>query len=109
MPELKNELFMKNILDPRTGRQVKKIYQMKLSKLDRLVKPMVWEYFKNRGNMPVADVYIKYRGYQLKFIYFNDPIIYTVNTVEPETENLPKNSTMRKKEEPNEETKVETN
>ena len=35
MPELKNETFIKNITDPRTGRQVKKIYQIKISKLDR--------------------------------------------------------------------------
>jgi hypothetical protein len=45
MPELKNETFIKNIVDPRTGKQVKKIYQIKVSKLNRLVEPFVWEYY----------------------------------------------------------------
>jgi hypothetical protein len=70
---------------------------MKVSKLNRIVEPMVWEYYRHRGSMPVSDVYIKFRGYQLKFIYFNDPVIYTVNTVEEDAENIPNNSTLKKK------------
>jgi hypothetical protein len=99
MPDLKNETFIKNITDPRTGKQVKKIYQIKLSKLERIVEPMVWEYYKNRANMSVSDIYKKFNGYQLKFIFFNDPIIYTVDTIGPNeiSDNLPKNSTLKKK------------
>lgn len=98
MPELKNETFIKNITDPRTGKQVKKIYQIKLSKLDRIVEPMVWEYYKNRANTPVSDIYKKFNGYQLKFIFFNDPNIYTVDTIGPNelVDNLPNNSTLKK-------------
>lgn len=97
MPQLKNETFIKNITDPRTGKQVKKIFQIKLSKLDRIVEPMVWEYYRNRGNTPVEEIYKKFNGYQLKFIFFNDPVIHVVNTVELDhlPENLPKNSTLR--------------
>lgn len=99
MPELKNETFIKNITDPRTGKQVKKIYQIKLSKLNRIVEPMVWEYYKNRANMSISDIYKKFNGYQLKFIYFGDPIIHVIDTIEPNEiiDNLPNNSTLKKK------------
>lgn len=98
MPELKNPIFIKNITDPRTGKQVKKIYQIKVSKINRIVEPMVWEYYKNRANTSVEEIYQKFNGYQLKFIFFNDPVIYTVDTIEPDKlpENLPKNSTLKK-------------
>lgn len=79
MPELKNETFINNITDPITGKQVKKIYQIKLSKLDRILEPMVWEYYRNRANMSVAEVYKKYNGYKLKMIFFNDPVIHTID------------------------------
>ena len=98
MPELKNETFIKNITDPRTGKQVKKIYQIKISKLDRIVEPMVWEYYKNRANTSVSDIYKKFNGYQLKFIYFGDPVIHTINTIDnyEQLDNLPNNSTLKK-------------
>ncbi len=101
MPELKNETFIANITDPRTGRQVKKIYQIKVSKLGRLVEPLVWEYYKNRANMSVGEIYKKFNGYQLRFIYFGDPVIHTVDTIGPQQvesmTNLPNNSTLKKK------------
>ena len=101
MPELKNETFIKNITDPRTGKQVKKIYQIKVSKIDRLVVPLVWEYYKNRANTSVESIYKKFNGYQLKFIYFNDPVIYTIDTIDTIdtnelVDNLPNNSTIKK-------------
>jgi hypothetical protein len=98
MPELKNETFIKNITDPRTGKQVKKIYQIKVSKLNRLVEPLVWEYYKNRANTSVESIYKKFNGYQLKFIFFADPVIYTIDTVEANepVDNLPNNSTLKK-------------
>ena len=79
MPTLKNQVFIDNIIDPNTGKQVKKIYQIKLSKINRIVEPMVWEYYRNRGNTSINDIYKKYKGYKLKIIYFNDPTIYTVD------------------------------
>jgi hypothetical protein len=59
---------------------------------------MVWEYYKNRANMPVSDIYKKFNGYQLKFIFFNDPVIHTIDTIGQNelTDNLPKNSTLKK-------------
>ena len=103
MPELKNETFIKNIVDPRTGKQVKKIYQITVSKLNRLVEPLVWEYYKNRANTSISDIYKKFNGYQLKFIYFGDPVIHTVNTIDnyEQVDNLPNNSTLKKLREKN--------
>jgi hypothetical protein len=103
MPELKNETFIKNIVDPKTGKQVKKIYQIKVSKLNRLVEPLVWEYYKNRANTSISDIYKKFNGYQLKFIYFGDPVIHTVNTIDnyEQVDNLPNNSTLKKLREKN--------
>ena len=87
MPQLKNPVFIKNITDPRTGKQVKKIYHMKMSKINRLVEPMVWEYYRNRGNMSIDEVYKKFKGKgldKLKIIFFEDPVIYEVKiTDEP--------------------------
>lgn len=101
MPELKNQTFINNITDPKTGKQVKKIYQMKISKIGRLVEPLVWEYYKSRAKESISDIYKKYKGYQLKMIFFGDPIIYTVNTIDNDElvknpESLPRNSTFRK-------------
>ena len=53
--KLKNPLFIKNITDPRTGKYVKEIYHMKMSKLDRLVEPMVWNYYRNRADKIVDE------------------------------------------------------
>ena len=66
--------------------------------MDRLVEPLVWEYYKNRVNTSVEEIYKKFNGYQLKFIYFADPVIYTVDTIGPNeiVDNLPNNSTLKK-------------
>ena len=79
MPQLKNQVFIDNITDPLTGNQVKKIFQTKISKIGRIVEPMVWEYYKNRANMSVEEAYKKYKGYKLKIIFFNDPIIHVLD------------------------------
>jgi hypothetical protein len=66
--------------------------------LDRLVEPLVWEYYKNRANTSVESIYKKFNGYQLKFIFFGDPVIYTIDTVGANEvfDNLPNNSTLKK-------------
>lgn len=75
---LKNPIFISNIKDPNTNKYVKKIYQVKTSKIGRTIEPLVWEYYKNRGNMSVEETYKKYKGYKLKMIYFDDPLIYEI-------------------------------
>ncbi len=81
MLNIKNPIFIKNITDPITGKPVKKIYHMDMTKMDRLVEPLVWEYYKNRANMSVGDIYKKFKGKglkKLKIIFFNDPVIYEI-------------------------------
>ena len=78
---MSNQVFINNSTDPRTGKQVKKIYHMEMSKINRLVVPLVWQYYKNRGNMSVEQVYKKFKGKglnKLQMIFFNDPVIYEV-------------------------------
>lgn len=75
---LKNPTFIANIKDPKTNKYVKKIYQVKTSKIGRTIEPLVWEYYKNRGTMSVEDTYKKYKGFTLKMIYFDDPLIYEI-------------------------------
>jgi len=90
MPQLKNETFIKNITDPRTGKQVKKIFHMKMSKLNRLVEPMVWEYFRDRGRTSIQEIYNKFKEKglnKLKIIFFGEPTIYEINITEPEDQN----------------------
>ena len=97
MPQLKNQTFINNITDPITGKQIKKIFQIKISKLDKIVEPMVWEYFKNRNNTSISQIYKKYHGYQLKIIFFNDPVIHIFNTINSSDykDNIPNNSTLK--------------
>ncbi len=81
MFNIKNPIFLKNTTDPKTNKYVKKIYYMEMSKIDRLVESLVWEYYKNRANMSVGDVYKKFKGKglkKLKIIFFNDPVIYEI-------------------------------
>ena len=81
MLNIKNPIFIKNITDPITSKYVKKIYYMEMSKMDRLVEPLVWEYYKNRANTSVGKVYEKFKGKglkKLKIIFFNDPVIYEI-------------------------------
>lgn len=90
MPQLKNQTFINNITDPRTNKQVKRIYHMKMSKIDRLVEPMVWEYYRDRGRTSIQEIYNKFKEKglnKLKMIFFGDPIIYEVNITEPEDQN----------------------
>ena len=66
MPELKNKTFIKNIVDPKTGKQVKKIYQIKVSKLIDLLNHLYGNIIKKSH----------------KYIHFGDPIIYIINTID---------------------------
>ena len=81
MPQLKNPVFIKNITDPITGNMVKTIYHVKMTKMNRLNEQLVWEYYRNRANMSIQEIYDKFKGKglnKLKIIYFNDPKIYEV-------------------------------
>jgi hypothetical protein len=51
---------------------------IKMSKINRLVEPMVWEYFRDRGRTSIQEIYNKFKEKglnKLKIIFFCEPKI----------------------------------
>ena len=79
--DMNNEPYMDKITDPRTTKLVKSIYLLKIFKEPKVSKILVWEYFRNRNNMMIQEVYDKYKEEglkQLRFTFFNDNNEYDV-------------------------------
>ena len=60
LSEIKNLTFKNNIFDIEKKMIVSSIRLVKTSKLNRTSTPMVWEYYKNRGNLDVNQIIKKY-------------------------------------------------
>jgi hypothetical protein len=60
LSEIKNITFKNNVFDIEKNMLVSSIRLVKTSKLGRKVTPMIWEYYKNRGNLDVNQVIKKY-------------------------------------------------
>ena len=60
LSKIKNKTFKNNVLDIEEKKLVSSIRLVKTSKLGRKVTPMVWEYYKNRGNLDVNQIIKKY-------------------------------------------------
>jgi hypothetical protein len=88
MPELKNPEFIKNTLDPRTGKQVKSVWELDRTSIKRPIRRMIWQYYKHRGIMSIETLYKKTYGKTLEFIYFNDHNIYEYINIEPKIETI---------------------
>lgn len=73
---IKNKVFLENTTDPLTGRFVKSIYRMKITKLDKENWQQVWQYYRDRGRSSVESAYQKYKGNNIRVIYFKDPKQY---------------------------------
>ena len=58
--KIKNKIFKNNILDLEESKIVSSIRLLKTSKLGRLVQPMVWEYYRHRGNLDVNQIIKKH-------------------------------------------------
>lgn len=77
MESLKNPVFIHNITDPINNKYVKNIYMKKVSKkTNREIWFMEWNYYKNRGNYSVRDVYKHNIGKTVRVTYSGDPKIY---------------------------------
>lgn len=77
MDKIKNPTFIQNSLDPTNNKFVKEIYVKKISKkTGNVIWWMEWQYYKNRGNYSVTDVYKHYNGREARIIYRNEPIIH---------------------------------
>lgn len=73
--KIKNITFKNNIIDVENKLIVSSIRLVKISKLGRKVTPMIWEYFKNRGNLDVNQVIKQYGRDNLIINYSSNPKI----------------------------------
>ena len=60
LSSIKNETFKINIFDVDKKLIVKSIYLKKLSKLNRDMSTMVWQYYRHRGKLNVNEIIKKY-------------------------------------------------
>lgn len=58
---IKNPVFKKNVVDTGTSQVVSSIYLKKITKLERKMSTMVWEYYRHRSKLDVNDIIKKYK------------------------------------------------
>ena len=66
---IKNLVFKKNIVDTGTTWVVSSIYLKKITKLERKMNTMVWEYYRHRSKLDVNDIIKKYNRESLIINY----------------------------------------
>lgn len=71
--KIKNFTFKNNIFDCEEKKIVSSVRLLKTSKLGRTVKPMVWEYYKNRGNLDINQIIKQYGRSNLVINYSVHP------------------------------------
>jgi hypothetical protein len=67
--KIKNQIFKNNIIDLDEKKIVSSVRLVKTSKLGRKLTPMVWEYFKNRGNTDINQIIKQYKRENLIINY----------------------------------------
>lgn len=70
--KIKNPIFKNNVVDLEAipcPQIVSSVRLVKSSKLGRRLTPMVWEYYKNRGNLDVNEIIKQYRRENLIINY----------------------------------------
>lgn len=72
---IKNITFKNNVFDIEKKLIVSSIRLIKTSKLGKRVTPMVWEYYKNRGNLDVNEIINKYSRECLIINYSINPMM----------------------------------
>jgi hypothetical protein len=60
LSKIKNIIFKNNIYDIEKHQIVSSIRLLKQSKLGNTIQPMVWEYYRHRGNLDVNEIIKKY-------------------------------------------------
>ncbi len=58
--EIKNQIFKNNVFDYEEKKLVSSVRLIKISKLGKKLTPMVWEYYKNRGNTDINQIIKQY-------------------------------------------------
>ena len=67
--EIKNLTFKNNIFDIEQNKIVSSVRIIKTSKLGKKITPLLWEYYRNRGNLDVNMIIKKYSRENLSINY----------------------------------------
>jgi hypothetical protein len=61
-------------------KKCKSVYIYKKTKMGKMKRDLVWQYYRDRNRQSVESVLDRYKDTQLKarIIYSGDPIIYTI-------------------------------
>lgn len=69
LAQIKNPIFKNNIFDVETNQIVKNIRLKKTSKYGKILTPLVWEYFRDRGKTNVNNIINLYKRENLIINY----------------------------------------
>jgi hypothetical protein len=72
--EIKNLTFKNNIFDLEQNKIVSSVRIIKTSKLGKKITPLLWEYYRNRGNLDVNMIIKKYSRDNLSINYSTYPL-----------------------------------
>lgn len=72
--EIKNLTFKNNIFDIEQNKIVSSVRIIKTSKLGKKITPLLWEYYRNRGNLDVNMIIKKYSRENLSINYSIYPL-----------------------------------
>ncbi|QKF93482.1 CDC45-like domain-containing protein [Fadolivirus algeromassiliense] len=81
LKHIKNIRMLNNSYDPLTGKYIKKIWTYKRTKIDRVKRDLVWEYFRHRKTTSIVDTILEshYGGLKvIQVIYFDDPVQHNI-------------------------------
>lgn len=71
--EIKNITFKNNVIDIEKKKIVSSIKLIKTNEYGKNKTPLIWEYYKNRGNMDVNYIIKKYTRENIIINYSNNP------------------------------------
>ena len=81
LKHIKNVRMLNNTYDPLTGKYIKKIWSYKRTKIDRIKRDMIYEYFRHRKTTSIVDTILEahYKGLKvLQILYFDDPVQHNI-------------------------------
>jgi hypothetical protein len=71
--EIKNQTFKNNVIDIENNKIVSSVRLVKINKYGKNTTPLIWEYYKNRGNLDINMIIKQYRKINLIINYSNSP------------------------------------
>lgn len=73
-----NPIFINNTTNFENGKTYNSVWVYKTTKMGKIKKDLVWQYYRDRNRQTVDNVLEKYKGTNcsVDIIYKNDPTIY---------------------------------